>query len=83
MGVRESWAGEDLPDCDHVVVHPLQLLLRGLECVWGRVELVSFKALVGEFDLEEFIIFLTTNQRVQHDASAQAAYLWHVVLFGV
>lgn len=50
--------GLDIPDGHHVVVHLLQLLLRRVECVGRRVELVGFEALIGEPDLEGLIVFL-------------------------
>jgi hypothetical protein len=48
----------DVPHCDHVVVHLLELLLGGAEGVRGRVELVGFEALVREADVEGFVILL-------------------------
>ena len=53
------WA---VPDCYHVVVHLLELLLGGVERVGGRVELIGFEALVGEPDLEGLFIFLPDCQ---------------------
>jgi hypothetical protein len=50
--------GERIPDRNHVVVHLLQLLLGGLQGVWGRVELVGLEALVGEADGEGLVILL-------------------------
>lgn len=48
----------DIPDCYHVVVHLLQLLLGGLQSVRRWVKLVGLEALVGESDCEGLIIFL-------------------------
>ena len=47
-----------VPYSNHVVVHPLELLLCGVESVWRRVKLVGFEALVGELDFERLVIFL-------------------------
>ena len=56
-----------IPDRDHVVVHLLQLILGGLQGVWGRVELVGLEALVGETDGERLVILLEqSNQQHQH-----------------
>lgn len=51
----------ELPYGNHVVVHPLQLFLGGVEGVWWRVELICLEALIGEPDFEGFIIFLSTG----------------------
>jgi hypothetical protein len=48
----------DSPDRDHVVVHLLQLLLRRIQGVRRRIEVVGFETLLGELDLEGLIIFL-------------------------
>ncbi len=48
----------DSPDRDHVFVHLLQLLLRRIQDVRRRIEVVGFETLLGELDLEGLIIFL-------------------------
>jgi hypothetical protein len=52
-----------VPDRDHVVVHLLELLLGGLQSVWGRVELVGLEALVRETDGEWLVILLMKRKQ--------------------
>ncbi len=53
-----------VPYRDHVVVHPLELILRSMQGVRGRIELIGLEALVGKPDLEGFITFLTQPRNV-------------------
>lgn len=46
------------PYSNHVVVNLLQLLLRDIQRVRGRVELVGLETLIGETDFKVFVIFL-------------------------
>lgn len=68
-----------IPDRDHVVVHLLQLLLGGLQGVWGRVELVGLEALVGETDSERLVILLYSTANAISIESSQA---WRGVFQG-
>ena len=47
-----------MPYRHHIVVHALQLLLCGIEYVWGWVEFIGLEALVRESNLERLFIFL-------------------------
>ena len=47
-----------IPYRDHIVVHLLELLLGGVECVWWGVELVGFEAFIRKIDFEGLIILL-------------------------
>lgn len=51
-----DWKG--LPCGYHIVVHLLQLLLRGIHGVWRWVQLIGLEALIGETDLERLVILL-------------------------
>jgi hypothetical protein len=53
------------PNCYHVVVHLLQLLLGHLQGVRRRVELVCLEALIAEGDLERLIIGLHKHSSVR------------------
>ena len=56
--VRNESEKGNLPGGNHVIVHLLQLLLGGVECVGRWVELVGLEALVGEADLEGLLLGL-------------------------
>jgi hypothetical protein len=56
---RCEWISEAcLPDSNHIVIHLLQLLLGGIECVRWRVEFIRLEALVRQSDLEWLVILL-------------------------
>ncbi len=50
-----------IPYGNHVVVHPLQLFLGGVEGIRWRVELICLEALIREPDFEGFVIFLSNK----------------------
>jgi hypothetical protein len=52
----------DIPDCYHVVVHLLQLLLGRLQGVGGWVELVCLETLIRESDCEWLVILLQKSK---------------------
>ena len=68
-----------IPDRDHVVVHLLQLLLGGLQGVWGRVELVGLEALIGETDSERLVILLYSTANA---ISIESSETWRGVFQG-
>ncbi len=46
----------------HVVVHPPEFLLGGLEGIRRRIEFICFEALIGESDFKGLVIFLSIKR---------------------
>jgi hypothetical protein len=55
-GIRRT-----IPDCNHVVVHLLELPLSDIERVRRGVELVGLEALIAEGNLERLVVLLNTR----------------------
>ena len=73
---ESCWDVELLPDGYHIVVHLLQLLLRGIEGIRWGIKLVGLERLVGEVDLEWFIIFLLIIPQISlaHSSMAERSF---------
>ena len=67
---------QNLPYRHHIGVHALELFLRGLEGVRGRVEFVGFEALIRERDLERLVIFLESHINISWSPSTRSAELF-------
>lgn len=47
-----------VPYGGQIIVHLFEILFRHFEGVWGWVKLIGFEALIGQSDLERFVVLL-------------------------